>query len=62
MRPQLGVSGETPRPKKDNTLSVVMARGMMMAAWVTSAPAILGRTWRHRVASGAAPITRAAAT
>jgi hypothetical protein len=62
MRPQLGVSGATPRPKKLSTLSVVMARGMMMAAWVTRLPAMFGRMCRTSVASGAAPITRAAAT
>src|SRR3982075_833534 len=46
MLPQLGVGGSTPRPRKLNAASDVIAPGIVNDANTTSDPSVLGSTWR----------------
>src|SRR5260370_35974601 len=60
MFPQLAVGGWTPRPRKDEVASKVIADGMASVARTSTGPARLGRISENMIRQGPAPSDRAA--
>ena len=62
MRPQVGMSGGKPRPRKDSDDSAMIAAATSMVPATMTGPRALGRMWRMTWRKGRAPRLRAAST
>src|SRR5699024_4067315 len=61
-RPQEGVGGSTPTPRKDRVASALIRPGSEMQEYTITVEATLGRTWWRDTCRKRAPITREANT
>ena len=62
MLPQEGVGGCAPRPRKDNPVSIKMAKPRLSDVWTRIGAATFGRMAVRRMRPSPAPTTRAACT
>jgi len=60
IRPQSGVGGTTPRPRKDRPEASRMAIDTRMPAWIRMGETMLGSTWRSTISRSGTPMRRAA--
>ena len=60
MVPQVGISGETPTPKKDRDASMMMANPSVMVPSTIYEATTLGRMWRSMMRAEPAPMAVAA--